>query len=153
MGGQPQSYGIAGDAAPGRRNPASRRGLHLPALVAAGVGLLLSVIASYAIGQREHRVTRVEFEGVAATELIVLQNGINEYLSRLLTLRTLFESANEEVTRREFEVFSSRRFENSFVNVRATCEIKILCKDGALPKASGDRPSSSSFHFKAIAAG
>ncbi len=91
---------------------ASRPGLHLPALVAAGIGLLLSLIAAYAVGRWEQRVNSAEFEGVAATELIVLQNGINEYLSRLVALRTLFESANEEVTRSEFEVFSARLFEN-----------------------------------------
>jgi diguanylate cyclase (GGDEF)-like protein len=95
-----------------RQISASRRRLHLPALVAAGIGLLLSLIAAYAVGRWEQRVTKAEFEGVAATELIVLQNGINEYLSRLVALRTLFESANEEVTRSEFEVFSGRLFEN-----------------------------------------
>src|SRR5664280_3157498 len=112
MGEQNQSRDILADAARGPPNPASRPGLHLPALVAAGIGLLLSLIAGYAVGRWEQRVTKAEFEGVATTELIVLQNGINEYLSRLVTLRTLFESANEEVTRSEFEVFSSRLFEN-----------------------------------------
>ena len=101
-----------GDMIERRRIPASRPGLHLPALVAAGIGLLLSLIAGYAVGRWEQRVTKAEFEGVATTELIVLQNGINEYLSRLVTLRTLFESANEEVTRSEFEVFSGRLFED-----------------------------------------
>jgi diguanylate cyclase (GGDEF)-like protein len=95
-----------------RQISASRPGLHLPALVAAGIGLLLSLIAAYAVGRWEQRVTKAEFEGVAATELIVLQNGINEYISRLVALRTLFESANEEITRSEFEVFSGRLFEN-----------------------------------------
>jgi diguanylate cyclase (GGDEF)-like protein len=84
----------------------------MPALVAAGIGLLLSLIAACAVGRWEQRVTKVEFEGVAATELIVMQNGINEYLSRLVTLRALFESANEEVTRSDFEVFGGRLFEN-----------------------------------------
>jgi diguanylate cyclase (GGDEF)-like protein len=102
--------GIA-DAPLGRRIPPSRSGLQVPALVAAGVGLLLSMIAAYAVGRWEQRVTTAEFEGVAATEVIVLQNGINEYLSRLVALRTLFESANEEITRSEFEVFSGRLFE------------------------------------------
>ena len=152
MGGQNQSYGIAGDAAPGRRNPASRRGLHLPALVAAGVGLLLSVIASYAIGQREHRVTRVEFEGVAATELIVLQNGINEYLSRLLTLRTLFESANEEVTRSEFEVFSSRLFENHSGILRVSWAPRIRRKERADYEAAAVNDGVASYQIKSLTA-
>src|SRR5664279_3089673 len=112
MGDQNQAREIIGDTSLVRRIPASRSKLHLPALVAAGVGLLLSLIAAYGAGRREERITKVEFEGVAATELIVLQNGINEYLSRLVTLRALFESTNEEVTRSEFEVFSGRLFEN-----------------------------------------
>jgi diguanylate cyclase (GGDEF)-like protein len=112
MGDQNQSCDVMGGAPLGRQIPASRPGLHLPALVAACIGLLLSLIAAYAVGRREERVTKVEFEGVAATELIVLQNGINEYLNRMVTLRTLFESANEEITRSEFEVFSGRLFEN-----------------------------------------
>ena len=100
------------DAASARRRPASWLRLHLPTLVAGGIGLMLSLIAAFAVGRWEARVTRAEFEGLAATELIVLQNGINEYLSRLVALRTLFESANEEITRSEFEVFSGRLLEN-----------------------------------------
>jgi diguanylate cyclase (GGDEF)-like protein len=99
-----------GDIIERRRISASRSRLYRPALVAAGIGLLLSLIAAYAVGRWEQRVTKVEFEGVAATELIVMQNGINEYLSRLVTLRTLFESTNEEITRSEFEVFGGRLF-------------------------------------------
>src|SRR6266576_2126228 len=99
-----------GDIVERRRISASRSGLYRPALVAVGIGLMLSLIAAYAVGRWEQRVTKVEFEGVAATELSVMQNGINEYLSRLVTLRTLFESTNEEVTRSEFEVFGGRLF-------------------------------------------
>ena len=90
-----------------RRRPLRlRSGPHWPALIAAGIGLLLSLIAALAVGRWEQRVTEVAFRGAAETQVIVLQNGINEYLSRLVTLRTLFESANDEVTRSEFEVFS-----------------------------------------------
>ena len=77
-----------GDIIERRRISASRSRLYGPALVAVGIGLMLSLIAAFAVGRWEQRVTKVEFEGVAATELIVMQNGINEYLSRLVTLRT-----------------------------------------------------------------
>jgi len=50
-----------------RRISASRSGLYRPALVAVGIGLMLSLIAAYAVGRWEQRVTKVEFEGVAAT--------------------------------------------------------------------------------------
>jgi len=111
MGDRNQFRDVKTDGRSGRRIRSSRLGLHVPASVAAGVGLLLSMIAAYAVGQWEARVTRAEFEGAAATELIVLQNGINEYLSRLVALRTLFESVNEKITRGDFEVFSDRLFE------------------------------------------
>jgi diguanylate cyclase (GGDEF)-like protein len=126
-----QSGDIGGNAPQERRIPSSRLRPHLPPLVAAGIGLLLSLIAAYAVGRWEQRVTRVEFEGVAATELIVLQNGINEYLSRLVALRTLFESANEEITRSEFEVFSGRLLENHPGLLRVGWLPKIYDKERA----------------------
>ena len=119
------------DAQLGRRTSSSWLGRHVPALVAAGVGLLLSLIGAYAVGRWEARIARAEFEGAAATELIVLQNGINEYLSRLVALRTLFESANEEVTRSEFEVFSGRLFENHPGILRVGWLPKIYGKERA----------------------
>ena len=131
MGDRNQSRDIMGGAPLERRIPLSRRGLHRPALVAAGIGMLLSLLAAYAVGRWEKRVTRAEFEGAAATELIVLQNGINEYLSRLVALRTLFESANEEITRSEFEVFSSRLFENHPGILRVGWLPKIYGKERA----------------------
>jgi CHASE1-domain containing sensor protein len=82
-----------------------------PASVAMAIGLVLSLAGAYAVSQWEERVTRIEFEGVADTQSIIMQNGMNEYVSRLVALRTLFESANEEITRSEFEAFAGRLFE------------------------------------------
>src|SRR6266702_5790483 len=67
-----------GDIVERRRISASRSGPYRPALVAVGIGLMLSLIAAYAVGRWEQRVTKVEFEGVAATELLVMQNGRSE---------------------------------------------------------------------------
>jgi diguanylate cyclase (GGDEF)-like protein len=86
-------------------------GLYRPALVAIAVGLLFSVVGAAAVARWEDRVNRIEFENAAETEAIVVQNGMGEYISRLLALRTLFESTNDEVTRSEFETFSARLFE------------------------------------------
>ena len=74
-------------------------------------GFLLSLVAAVGVGRWEHRVTKVEFEAMAETQTIVMQNSLNEYVSRMVALRTLFESSNEEVTRSEFETFSGRLFE------------------------------------------
>src|SRR5579862_9216554 len=82
-----------------RRNiSASRAGPNWAAWVAGAVGVLLTFAAAYTAARWERRATWTEFEGVAATQLIEMQNGVNEYLGRLVTMRALFESANEDVT-------------------------------------------------------
>src|SRR5450432_442199 len=152
MGDRNQSRDIMGGAPLGRRIPASRLRPHRPALVAAGIGLLLSLIAAYAAGRREERVTKAEFEGVAATELIVLQNGINEYLSRLVTLRTLFESTNEEITRSEFEVFSGRLFENHPGILRVGWVPRINRKERADHEAAAVNDGVAGYQIRSLAA-
>jgi diguanylate cyclase (GGDEF)-like protein len=82
------------------------------AVTAAFAGVLLSLVAAFAVGRWESSVADVEFAGAAKNQAIILQNGVNEYLSRLVALKTLFESANKEVTRSEFELFISRLFED-----------------------------------------
>jgi diguanylate cyclase (GGDEF)-like protein len=146
-----QSRNIMGETALGRRIRTSSPGLHLPALAAAGIGLLLSLIAAHAVGRWEQRVTKVEFEGVASTELIVMQNGVNEYLSRLGALRTLFESANEDVTRSEFEVFVGRLFENHSGILRVGWLPKVNRKERADYEAAAVSDGVAGYEIKSLA--
>jgi diguanylate cyclase (GGDEF)-like protein len=147
-----QSRETVEDASSALRRPASWLGLHLPTLVAGGIGLMLSLIAAFAVGRWEARVTRVEFEGLASTELIVLQNGINEYLSRLVALRTLFESANEEITRSEFEVFSGRLLENRPGLLRVGWLPKIYAKERAEFEAAAANDGFVGYQIKSFGA-
>jgi diguanylate cyclase (GGDEF)-like protein len=131
MGDQDQSHETRADALLDRLIPSVWLRSHRLALIAAGIGVLLSLGAAFVTGRWEKHATRVAFEGVAANDLMVLQNGIHEYLSRLLALRTLFESASEEVTRSEFEVFSRRLFENHPGLIRVGWLPKIYQKERA----------------------
>src|SRR5579863_816057 len=136
-----------------RKPPASRSGPYRPAWVAAGIGLLLTVAAAYAVGRWERRVTWTEFEGVAATQLIEMQNGVNEYLGRMVTLRTLFESANEEVTRSEFEVFGGRLFENHPGVLRVNWLPKVYRRERAEFEAAAINDGIPAYHFKSLSGG
>jgi diguanylate cyclase (GGDEF)-like protein len=136
-----------------RKLPASRSGPYRPAWVAAGIGLLLTVVAAYAVGRWERRVIWTEFEGVAATQLIEMQNGVNEYLGRMVTLRTLFESANEEVTRSEFEVFGGRLFENHPGVLRVNWLPKIYRRERAEFEAAAINDGIPAYHIKSLADG
>ena len=93
------------------RAPLSKYRLYRPALIAAGIGLLATLIGTVAVGRWENSLARADFEGLAEAQAILIQNGINEYVSRLTALRTRFESANEDITRNEYQTFSARLFE------------------------------------------
>jgi CHASE1-domain containing sensor protein len=126
-------------------------GYSWPALAAAAVGLVLSIVAASAIARRENRLTAVEFEGVAKNQAIILQNGINEYVSRLVTLRTLFESANDEITRNEFEVFGSRLFEEHPGIMRVGWVPRVRGKERVEYESSAARDGIVGYRFQSIA--
>ena len=135
-----------------RRVPASQSGLYRPALIAACIGIVLSLAAAYAVGQWEERVTRVEFGGAAETEAIVMQNGLNEYISRLVALRTLFESANEDITRSEFETFSGRLFEGHPGVLRVAWLPRVNRKERAEYEAAAIADGVSGYRIKSLGA-
>lgn len=141
-----------GDMVERRRFSTSRSTLWRPALVAAIIGLLLSLAGAYAVGKWEERIAKLEFEAVAETQTIIMQNGINEYTSRIVALRTLFESANEEISRSEFETFSARLFEQRPGILRVGWIPRINRKERAEYEAAAVNDGISGYQIKSLAA-
>ncbi|GGI18955.1 bifunctional diguanylate cyclase/phosphodiesterase [Bradyrhizobium guangdongense] len=141
---------------PGRRRKTGRwrvatlLGLYRPALVAAALGLLFSLAGAAAVARWEDRVNKIEFENAAETQSIVMQNGMNEYISRLVALRTLFESSNEGVTRSEFETFSGRLFERYPGLLRVGWLPGISRKERAEYEAAAIADGVSGYRIKAL---
>src|SRR5947207_4101599 len=131
-----------------RRN--ALRAATCPAAIALGIGLWLSLASAYAVAQWEQRVTKVEFDAVADTQAIVMQNGMNEYISRMVALRTLFESANEEITRSEFETFTGRLFERDPGILRVAWMPRVNRKERAEYEAAAISDGVSGYRFKAL---
>ncbi|WP_426408634.1 putative bifunctional diguanylate cyclase/phosphodiesterase [Bradyrhizobium ganzhouense] len=134
----------------GRRRIAPLLGLYRPALVAVAVGLLFSIAGAAAVARWEDRVNKIEFENAAETQSIVMQNGMNEYISRLVALRTLFESSNEGVTRSEFETFSGRLFERYPGLLRVGWLPRITRKERAEYEAAAIADGVSGYRIKAL---
>jgi diguanylate cyclase (GGDEF)-like protein len=80
----------------------------LPIFMASAIGAALSIGAGLLVSQWEDRVGIREFHSVAENQSGILQNGIDQYLSRLVALRALFESSRDEISRRQFEIFAER---------------------------------------------
>jgi hypothetical protein len=79
-------------------------------------------------------------------------NGMNEYVSRLGAFRTLFESANEEITRSEFETFSGRLFEQHPGILRVGWIPRIRRKERAEFEAAAIGDGISGYHIKSLVA-
>jgi diguanylate cyclase (GGDEF)-like protein len=136
-----------------RRAPVSRAELYRPALIAACIGLVLSLASAFAVGQWENRLARTEFEGLAENQAITIQNGVNEYVSRLMTLRTLFESANEDITRSEYETFSQRLFQGHPGVLRVAWVPRITHRERADYEAAAIADGVSGYQIKTFADG
>ena len=80
----------------------------LPMLTASAIGVALSIGGGLLVSQWEDRVAIQEFQSAAENQSGILQNGINQYLSKLVALRALFESSREEISRKQFEIFAER---------------------------------------------
>jgi diguanylate cyclase (GGDEF)-like protein len=124
---------------------------HQAALAAGCIGLAISLAAAFTVARWEAWGTHIEFTGVSRNYAVMLQNGIDEYLSRLKALRTLFESANDEITRSEFEVFSARLFEDHPGILRVSWVPKVLRKERAEFERSAIEDGLVGFHIHAFA--
>ena len=116
-------------SSPSSHAPLAKYRLYRPALIAAGLGLVATLVATIAVGRWENRLARADFESMAEAQATLIQNGVNEYVSRLTALRTRFESANEDITRNEYQTFSTRLFESHPGLVRVSWLPRITRKE------------------------
>lgn len=73
-------------------------------------GVIWSLVASFFVWRWEDAHAEEEVTEIANGHFLALQNGLDEYLSKLVALRAFFESA-DIVTRTEFDVFAGRLLE------------------------------------------
>jgi diguanylate cyclase len=89
----------------------------LPCLLAAIVGVGVSVFAGEMTAMRDDRNAKLQFDVIAENHFMVLQNGLNEYVDKLRTVRALFDSSDGPVPRDVFESFTRRLLlENSAIS-------------------------------------
>ena len=77
-------------------------------LSVAVVGLIASTAAWFAVSLREDRLAALEMASLANGQALTLQVGIGAYLRKVAALRALFESADDKVSRAQFEQFTKQ---------------------------------------------
>jgi len=78
----------------------------VPLFAAALIGVTLSGSAWFATSRREGQLAELDFNTRANRNLLILQNGIDDYVDVIGALRALFQSAEHDTNRREFANFT-----------------------------------------------
>jgi diguanylate cyclase (GGDEF)-like protein len=78
----------------------------MPCLLAAIVGIGVSALAGRMTAMRDDRNAELQFDVIAENHFMVLQNGLNEYVDKLRTVRALFDSSDGPVPRDVFVLFT-----------------------------------------------
>jgi len=78
----------------------------VPCILAAGIGIGVSVAAASMTANRESRNAEQQFNVMAENNFMVVQNGVNEYVSKLRAVRALFDSSEGSISRNAFEAFT-----------------------------------------------
>ncbi len=78
-----------------------------PILGAAGLGVIVAASAWFAVSVWEERLAKTKFTNVAGDYATVLQNGLDQYLGKLLAVRAFYDSS-VEVDADEFYLFTSQ---------------------------------------------
>jgi diguanylate cyclase (GGDEF)-like protein len=77
-----------------------------PCLIAAAIGVAVSLTAASMTANRESRQAELQFKVIAENHFMVVQNGLNEYVNRLRAVRALFDSSEAPVSRNAFDAFT-----------------------------------------------
>lgn len=81
---------------------------HLWPLLGAGcLGIAVATSAWFAVSAWEERLDKTKFTNVAGDYATVLQNGLDQYLGKLLAVRAFYD-ASVEVDPDEFDLFTSQ---------------------------------------------
>jgi len=125
----------------------------VPCIVAAAIGIAVTVIATAVIVVRDDGDAEHQFGVLAENHFMVLQNGVNEYVNRLKAVRALFDSSADPVTRNEFEAFTRPLLRDNAAIVTLSWVPRVLNSDRAEHEREGVLEGLPDYHIKAMVAG
>ena len=139
--------------APQTENMPAGLSRHLvPSLVTATIGIALSIIAAFMVSLWEDRYAKLAFNSVAENYSMALQNGVNEYVTKLVALRALFNSSDDQTTRSEFEAFTRPVLQANSAIQTLSWVPRVLRSERAEHELAAAKEGIAGYRIKAIAA-
>jgi CHASE1-domain containing sensor protein len=124
----------------------------LPCILAAIIGVGVSVTAGRMTAIRDDKNAGLQFEVIAENHLMVLQNGINEYVSKLRTVRTLFDSTITPITRHTFESLTRPLLQENSAIATLSWLPRVKNSERAEHERSGNLDGLPDYHIKDMGA-
>jgi diguanylate cyclase (GGDEF)-like protein len=125
----------------------------VPLLLAATIGVALSVTAALLVARWEDKRAEMQFTAIAENQFMALQNGLNEYLTKLVTLRALFDSSDLPVSRKEFGAFAQSHLKSSSAIQTLSWVPRVTRSQRAIYERAAAYDGIEGYHFKARVAG
>jgi diguanylate cyclase len=125
--------------------------LAAPVVIAGLLGSILSLAAFTFVWRLEEAVSEKDLASVTASYVLSLQNGLNDYLSKLVALRAFVE-ASPQVTRLSFEAFAGKLLENEGAIKNFSWVARVSRSERAHVEAEAQREGIPDFRIKAVAA-
>jgi diguanylate cyclase len=123
----------------------------VPCIVTAIIGIALTVTSAVVIVQRDNQDADHQFRVLAENRFLLLQNGLNEYLSKLFAARALFDSSAVPVGREQFETFSRPLLRDVAIQ-NLSWVPRVLNSERAEHERAGALQGIAGYHIKAIGA-
>jgi diguanylate cyclase len=140
---------------------ATARGLHdtlassvwrrqiLPCLLVGMLGVGVTLIAANRVAERDDQQAAEQFRVTAENDFMTLQNGLNEYLSKLFAARALFDSSSSPVTREQFETFARPLLRDVAIQ-NLSWVPRVLDSERAENERAGVLQGIAGYHLKAM---
>jgi diguanylate cyclase (GGDEF)-like protein len=123
-----------------------------PCILAAVVGVGVSVTAAGLTANRESRNAEQQFNVTAENNFMVAQNGINEYVNKLRAVRALFDSSEAQVSRSTFEAFTRPLMLENAAIATLSWVPRVLNSERAEFEREGARQGLPDYHIKTMEA-
>ena len=116
------------------------------------VGLALSVYVWRVVTLRENQQAELELSARANSNASILQNGIDQSLTKITALRALFQSADSAVSRQGFETFSEFLLRDQTAILAVSWIPRITRANRAAHELAAAREGFPGYQIKSIAA-
>ena len=123
--------------------------LAFPVVLAGLIGVALSFATTHFVWRFEDRIAQKDLDAVTESHVLALQNGLNEYLNKLVSLRAFFE-ASREVTRAEFEHFAGRMLANEGAIQNFSWVARVTRAERAKFERDAQREGFTDYHIKTV---